>query len=295
MSALGYAEFLNAMGHTVRHVNGCYWFNVHPHVYMSFPFQQTINASDVDWPAVFEVDGWVARFPCLLSEGRSSYRIIADQKNYSLDTLTPKARNQTRRGLDSCTVRPVGFDELLFAGLHLNRETLERQGRTPLHGFEDYWRKYYHCAAKADGAEAWGAYIGSRLAAYLISFCMDGVANILIVRSSREFLKHYPNNALMYSYLDAQLRSGEVREVSIGLESIQGELNSLDHFKLGMGFRKEPIGQRIALRPALRRALKGPVLGMARFVLAQKIGGERIAKLGGLLRWYSEQSEISRR
>lgn len=292
VSCEGYAQFLRAMGHHVRHVSGIYWFNAHPHVYMSFPFDREIDPSTMDWREVFGGDGWAARFPCDLSMGRHSYRIVADQNHYGLHSLSGKARNQTRRGLDQCDVRPVSFDELQDLGLQLNRETMVRQQRKIDADFDTYWERYYASAAVADGAEAWGAFVEGRLAAYLIAFRMEGVAHILIVRSSSRFLKQYPNNALMFTYLSHTLAADDIREVSIGLESIQEGMGTLDHFKLGMGFRKKPTGQRIVLKPMLENFL-GPIgLRAARFVVKNGWGKERMAKLSGLLQWYAEQPRL---
>lgn len=293
MSCEGYAHFLTAMGHCVRQSGGVYWFDAHPHIYMSFPFDREVDPVEVDWHAVLGNDGWAARFPCATSIGRPSYRIIADQDNYGLKSLSGKARNQTRRGLEQCEVRPVRFEELRTKGIPLNRETLHRQGRKISADFEDYWRRYYENAALADGAEAWGAFVKGELAAYLIAFRMEEVAHVLILRSSSRFLKQYPNNALIFSYLVHALNHSGLREVSFGLESIQEGMDTLDHFKLGMGFRKQSIGQRIVLRPALGNILQGQILKIARGMLREGWGNEKLGKLAGLVRWYSEQPRES--
>lgn len=281
------------MGHQVRQAGGAYWFNAHPHIYMSFPFDREINPSGVDWQAVLGQDGWAARFPCDLAIGRPSYRIVADQPGYGMGSLSGKARNQTRRGLEQCEVRPVLFDELSQHGLVLNRETLLRQNRRAGSDFDRYWTRYYANAARSEGAEAWGAFISGELAAYLIAFRMNEVAHVLIVRSSSRFLKQYPNNALIFGYLDHALNKDGLREVSIGLESIQEGMDTLDHFKVGMGFRKRPTGQRIVLRPVLGKMLSGAGLKTARWLLRDGWNNERIAKLAGLVRWYEEQPEYA--
>ncbi len=289
MSSEGYAGFVAAMGHRVRQSGGVYWFNAHPHIYMSFPFDCEVDPASVDWGVVLGDDGWAARFPCQMAVGRPSYRIVADQSGYGMSNLSGKARNQTRRGLENCEVRLVSFEELAVVGMTLNRETLVRQNRKPGADFEAYWKNYYSQAARADGAEAWGAFVAGELAAYLIAFRMEGVAHVLIVRSSSRFLKQYPNNALMYGYLEHALNRAGLKEVSIGLESIQEGMDTLDHFKIGMGFHKKPVGQRIVLRPALRKLMSGPGVKAARLILRDGWGSEKLGKLAGLVRWYAEQ------
>jgi len=291
MSAEGYAKFLKDMGHSVREAAGVYWFNAHTGVYMSFPFQTEVTLSASDLKTVLGSDGWVARFPCPESQGRQSFRIIMDDPNYDLGNLNSKTRNQTRRGMEGCKSRPLEFSELEAVGIALNKDTLQRQQRRIPSGFEDYWLRYYRTASHTEGALAWGSFVGGELAAYLIAFIMGDCAHILIMRSSAAHLKHYPNNALLFNFMKSVLNSGRVREVSIGLEAIQSEMDSLDHFKIGMGFKKQPIGQQIFLRPILTKILKGPVLPVLSWVVGLKKNDERFTKLAGLLDWYATQKE----
>jgi len=292
MTTSGYANFLTAIGHTVRHLDGVYWFNTQPHVYMSFPFDAHVSPSSIDVQAILQGDGWIIRHPCDLEVGRPSYRIVIDSPKYGMESLSGKARNQTRRGLEQCDVGPISFDELKRYGLKLNRDTMVRQGRTIASSFDRYWINYYSCASVADGAEAWAAFAEGGLAAYLIAFVMEDVSHILIVRSSYSLLKSYPNNALIYGYVQDTLGNGRVREVSIGLESIQEGMDSLDHFKLGMGFRLKPVGQRVHFAPSIDKVLRAGGLKAMRWLLGLGMGGERSSKLAGLLRWYSEQPMV---
>ena len=290
MSSSGYASFLKAMGHNVCHHAGVYWFDAHPGIYMSFPFQTLVSPEDVVVKDILNSKGIALRYPCGVQQGRPSYRIVVNETDYDLSSLTSKARNQTRRGLEWCQVQAVSFDQLGNEAIRLNEETLLRQGRTLSKDFKDYWNKYFIQAAQAEGAEAWGAFVNSQLAAYLIAFRIEGVAHILIVRSARGMLSKYPNNALLFSYVQSVLKEDSINEVSIGLESIQGGMASLDKFKAGMGFKKLPIGQRIEfspwIKPFLRPSIRKIVLG-----LADKFANdnEKLAKFSGMIRWYDEQ------
>ena len=114
----------------------------------------------------------------------------------------------------------------------------------------------------------------------------------MIVRSSTAHLRHDPNNALLFSYLRNALRRPGISEVSIGLESVQEEMGSLDHFKAGMGFRQAAVGQRIDVSPRLRPILKGPVLKAIRGAARMLSGRERFGKLAGMLKWYEEQPRL---
>lgn len=292
MSAEGYKTFLENMGHRVVSSGGAYWFNVHPHVYTCFPFDKIINPNDVKPAEILGKDGWFLRYPCSLEKGRKSYRIICNQSDYDLQNLTGKARNQTRRGLENCEVERIGFDKLYDLGLKLNRDTLERQGRKLPADFEDYWRKYYKHAETAEGAESWGSFCDGELAAYLIAFRMDKCSNILIMRSSREHLGKYPNNALLYTYNKHILRESNMAEVSIGFESIQGDMGKLDHFKKGLGFIQEDVGQRIEASSMVRPLMIRPAIKAVLKFAESRGDDEKFSKMAGMLKWYMEQPKL---
>ncbi len=289
MSTEGFAAFLKEIGHNVRSSAGVYWYNDHPHVYTSFPFHKNVELGRIVLKEILGRDGWILRYPCVPGQGRKSYRLACAISGYGMASLSGKARNQTRRGLEQCEVRPVSFADLSECGMQLNYETLERQGRRIPSGFSGYWAKYYEAAGRAQGACAWGAFVGKELAAYLIAFEMEQVAHVLILRSSSRHLKSYPNNALLYGFMHVGLNEGGYREVSIGLESIRRDLTSLDHFKLGMGFSAIEIGQRVELVPFLGRTLRMPVLNILLRTAPLWQRGEKLDKVAGLLQWYRDQ------
>lgn len=292
MSKEGYKKFLEDMGHRVVCSSGVYWFNVHPHVYTCFPFNAVLNPKDIKLQEILGSDGWFVRYSCPIETGRPSFRVICDEKNYDLETLTGKARNQTRRGLENCEVRQLDFKEIAVHGMKLNRETMIRQGREIPPDFEASWKKYYQYAAKAEGAETWGAFCENNLAAYLIAFRIDGVSNILVVRSAIEYLKQYSNNALLYTYNKHILTETDMSEVSIGFESIQGDKETLDHFKKGLGFRQLEVGQRIEASNMIRLFMKGPVITSTLKFAEARSSNEKFRKMAGMLKWYMEQPNL---
>lgn len=288
MSSQGYADFLKRMGHNVISIDGVFWFDTHPRIYLCFPFHHPLNPKRINISSVFKKGGIVLRFPCLSGNGRSSYRISITDKNYDLTSLNGKSRNQTRRGLENCTVRKLTNNEVLCNAFNLNTDTLQRQGRILTTNEKEYWKKYYQEILSVDGASIWGAFVQDELAAFLISVRMKHCENILIVRSRASLLKFYPNNALLYTFVSKALSSDEIDEISIGLESIQSNMESLDRFKLGMGFKKVPIGQCIIFRPPFALLLRGR--GVKYILGLLKNYNEKFAKLYGLVTWYDEQN-----
>ncbi len=219
-----YASFLEKMGHTVRRIDGLYWFNTNRGVYTAFPFDQDIDARTVPLKQILGRDGLVARFGCPVEQGISSHRILCDNKEYDFPSLRSRTRTQVRRGLEDCKVERVEFAELREHAIQLNIDTLLRQGRRVPSNIETYWRRYYEAAAATTGAEAWAAWCDGRMAAYVIAFTINRTANMLIVRSALDLLPKFPNNALIFQYLHQKIREPQIDRIVYGYESIQAVL-----------------------------------------------------------------------
>lgn len=288
-----YAEFLEQIGHTVRESNGVHWFDVFSRAWTCFPFESQLNPAEVDISQVMDHRGVMARFCCEVDDGVSSFRQVLTDKDYSLTSLDPKARNKTRQGLEKCTCRQEDAQELGSDGIELHAQTLRRQGRKISDGYESYWRKYFHAVSQCPAATVWASRYQGELASFLISFRIGSVENICIVRSNEELLKHRPNNAMLYTFLQQALKRPETTEICIGLQSLQKGMNSLDMFKCGMGFREQPIGQRIELRSTLGFAVPRSFARLAGKAVG-RVQNEYAARLAGALSLYADQPEIRR-
>lgn len=293
MSIEGYAKFLVRMGHRIVRIGSTTWFNPNPRLFSPLPFQAEIDPAAMDWDSLFRQGCLAARCCVPPPWGRPSYRLVIDDPTYGFSHLASKSRNQTKRGLESCTVRELTFDELAIHGVSLQRDTLIRQNRRIPGTLEGYWRRYFAHAGQAEGAIAWGAFRQDSLAAYLVAFQMMETVHILIVRSATAHLRFYPNNALLFQFVNETLRKGRAREISIGLESIQSGLGTLDHFKEGLGFRKLSTRQYVTLAPLLRVALPRPVLRASAASIGLFTHSELARKTAGLLRWYHDQCHTS--
>ena len=288
-----FAHFLERLGHTVREANGLYWCNSQRGVYSSFPYHRDIDATEVDLGNILKRDGLVARFGCAVEQGIESFRVICDDPNYDFPLLRSRTRTQVRRGLDACRVEQVDFSLLQKHAIPLNADTLIRQGRKVPSNLERYWTRYFEEASRTEGAETWAAFVGDSLAAYLISFTIEDVANLLIVRSSLQFLDAFPNNAMVYQFVRNRIHTGKVKQINYGYESIQAGLGSLDQFKTGMGFRRAPTGQRLELAGWVRPLVNRFTIPLAQRVLRNFGEGETTAKLDGILRWYQQQPSLN--
>jgi hypothetical protein len=257
---------------------------------MGFPYHRPLDADPAEVAAVLGAGGLMARYSCPVEKGRLSYTTVCDLKNYDMRSLGTKSRNQVRRGLERCSVRKITFRELeRSGGPAVSRDTLLRQGR-PVHADHDArMRAYFAAADRHDSMEAWAAFAGEELAAFLITTTIEDCAYILEEFSHRKHLKAYPNNALVYRFTQAALARPGVEEISYGLEPLQEGMEGLDHFKRGMGFYNRPIGQRIEFNRYLRILLPRPLIATARRIAEGQAHRERFGKLAGILRRYEEQ------
>ena len=62
------------------------------------------------------------------------------------------------------------------------------------------------------------------------------------------------NNALLYTVAHDLLVERKIPQITFGIEGLE-ELDTLDAFKLAMGFYRKTIRQRVVFHPALRTAL----------------------------------------
>lgn len=289
-----YAEFLEKLGHTVREVQGVYWYNVFSHAWTCFPFETLLSPADLDLSRILDGGrGGIVRYCCREEDGVTSFRQVVSGCSYGLASLDPKARNKTRQGLEKCVCGPADAKEIAREGIELHAETLIRQGRRLQSGAEKYWQRYFEAVSACPAATIWACRYAGRLASFLISFRIGAVENVCIVRSRDELLAHRPNNAMLFTFLQQTLRRSEIAEVCIGLQSLQSQTSSLDSFKRGMGFEERPIGQRIEIQLPLGFTVPRFVAGFAGSV-AGKVGGEYAARLAGALAIYSSQPQIRR-
>ena len=289
-----HAEFLQKIGHQIKEHQGVLWFDAFSRAYTTIPYDATINSQEFCPNSVLGSEGLMVRYSCDLDCGVTSFQQVVTDKNYDMPTLINKARNKTRQGLRNCTSGQIDPAELGSEGIALHAETLIRQGRKLPDDFETYWKNYFQAASTSPCATAWATWHDGQLASYLISFRANATEYISIVRSRQNKLRFRPNNAMLYTFIEWAMAREEIREVSIGLQSLQPGGAALDLFKRGMGFQERPIGQRIELRPALAISLPRPVAALTAKALKVLPGGEKQARLSGALKWYAEQPGIRR-
>lgn len=268
-----FADFLRAVGHRVVRTESGHWYDAHRLFFLAFPSHQPLD------PTADELRAVLSRRPCLGvrfaaplgGPGRLSYQIVCDRPDYGEEMLSANTRSKVRRGGRRCEVGPVPFDAIAEGGRAADLDTLERQGR-PVRLRGDAWRRYWAAASATPGMEGWGACAGGELVAYLVTVRFGDTVEFLVARSRSDRSDLYPNNALVFHVAQEMLARRGVRRITFGLEALE-PVAALDEFKVGMGFRREPVRQRVLFHPALRPVLGRPALRSALRRSAERLGG----------------------
>lgn len=249
-----FAEFLGQLGHKVSNSGDFYAYDKNRFAWLGFPFHIP-REHNSDVAKVLNADNrtiFLRYSEPIEGNGIESHRIICDDQNYEISSLSSRARTQTRRGLENCIIREIQPIELKTVGFSLFHSTRTRQGRPLNKRARTTWERYCDSANKIEGFGAWGAWCGNDLAALLIGFQMGHCFNILRQASDNRLVKQFPNNALVYQVTKQIIRRQEIKEISYGLAPIATEVQSLDNFKQRMGYRALPIRQNVASAACLK-------------------------------------------
>jgi len=239
---------------THRSSNGC-WYEAGPRFLLAVPTDIALDIDKGEARDILRATGalGIRHVTSRPNAGRTSWQMSATGADYSMDAFSGNTRSKIRRGLKSHEIRLIRGEELARVGERAFLDTVERQGRAGRYGLER-WHRLLAAADRAPGIEIWSAWHEGALSAYLLIMVFEDSCELYEARSSNEGLKHYPNNALIYTVTEDLLVHRKLREVTFGIEGLE-ELDTLDQFKLAMGFVRKPIRQTVIFHPALRAAL----------------------------------------
>ena len=285
------AEFFDRLGHKIIHSSNACWYEVQPGVLLSIPYYKLVEPTEQELQELIKSHKLQAiRFPTTLNNyGFISNIVINTNVNYDLTSLHQKARNQTRRALESCTVKQVDFDFLREHGLPLNIDTAQRQGRESQYAYSDYWQKFCGAAKVVEGVSAWGSFIDGQLAAFLVAVEAGDWVEWIVNHSSTVLRNKYPNNALAFTAAQYFFQTKKCVGICYGLGSLE-PTPELDHFKQRMGWRLEPVKQRLVFANKLALAA-----AIAQEPFLKLIGGlfpksYKIRKTFAMIRLYRKQT-----
>jgi hypothetical protein len=245
---------------------------------MSLPYQAMLDPDPVELRRMIrEAGACGARFPSRSWTGLESGLYILRPRSYDISTVHAKHRPRVRHGLEHFEVRPAEKDELLKQGCAVNLSTMARQGRyDPEFGEPLRWERLVEAAFASPGVTCPAAFVGSRLAAYMVTCRDSGWLHILHQMSRQEDLPDFPNHVLTYVVTGQAAADPSLEAVCYGCVPLFAT-DGLHEYKLRFGYEMIPNRSVIQLHPLLDAVLNGPA---ARAAL-------RVAR-----RWRREDQEI---
>jgi hypothetical protein len=249
MTPAEFADFFARQGKRTLGSETGWWYEYRPFTYTSLPLHRPISPSYEEVQRLLlHGRGIAARFPTNprgpLPE---SGILLCSDRNYGLASLSRKARNQTRRGLENCTIEQVDFRFAARDGHELNIDTVLRQGGKPER--PGSWRRFCEAAMQVRDCQAWVALVQGRTAGIVVLALVEDCLNIYHQSSKTDTLWAHPNNALTFTVTESGLADPRVSSVCYGQTSLN---TGLDNYKLSMGFEPMPVGDCVVFTPLLR-------------------------------------------
>ena len=263
MEASELAQFFSTLGFRVIETESCYWYNPEPFLYKSLPVHRFVDPSPSELAQVLiKGPAFALRFPKTPDHSgpRGGMYVCAD-RNYDFRLLSQNVRSRTRRGLARCRIERIEFDYLARYGYELTAETTMRQMGTMPNTTEAEWHRFCANASLSPDFEAWGAFVGDRLATFIVGMLVEDCYYIHLQKSASDLLKYYPNNALLFAVMKIKLACPEVRFISHGPKALAVG-KGLHYYKTSMGFKLQPFADHVAFNPVVKPFLmwKGDAL-----------------------------------
>jgi hypothetical protein len=176
---------------------------------------------------------------------------VCSDRNYDFPSLSQNVRSRTRRGLARCRIERISFEYLAAHGWALNEETTLRQMGTKPNSDEKEWQLFCAQAGRLPDFEAWGAFVGDRLATYIVAMLVEDCYYIHLQKSASDLLKFYPNNALLFTVMKEKFACPEVGFISHGPKALAVG-KGLEYYKTSMGFEIQPCTEQVVFNPLIK-------------------------------------------
>jgi hypothetical protein len=232
-------ELYRACGSRCLQTGGIYWLVKQGKVALSLPTLDDAYPTREQIRELFGQNVRAARFVTAGPWESTTTEFVLTKHPYTLDVVQQKSRNQVRRGLERCEIRTPTEADLLERGYEINSQTLTRQGREEGIGNASSWKRYMGLLLANKDIVPFGAYVDNRMVAFVFVFMIAGKLVLVHPFLDREYSKLYPMNAMVFTAINTTRERFGPLPVSYGFGSIWN-IDSLDHFKMGMGFDAIP-------------------------------------------------------
>jgi hypothetical protein len=281
--------FFETAGFAVRRTANAGWYEAGPRFLLGVPTHCAVTIDQAEAREAMRALGalGVRYITSDARAGRESWQMTARGADYDMAAFSGNTRSKIRRGLKQNEIRRVSGAELKTAGEQAFLDTVSRQGRADRYPVER-WHRLLDAADATDGIEIWAAWREGHVAAYLLIMLFEGSCEFYEARSRDDSLRYYPNNALIYTLTKEILVERAVAQITFGIEGLE-ELDSLDAFKLAMGYEKKPVRQHVVFHRAIQTALAlPPVRGVLSTLAGRPNGSSLIRRVQALTSFCGE-------
>jgi hypothetical protein len=249
-----------------RIIKGCgaLWYAAPGRFLMSLPYQAMLDPQrDELIRLIRETHATGARFPSTQWSGLDSGLYVLGRREYDLESVHPKHRPRVRRARELFHVRPATKSQLIAQGRALNLSTMKRQGRyDPEFGEQRRWETLVEAAFACSEISFPAAFVGSRIAAYMITCREQGWLHILHQMSRQEDLDNFPNHLLTYTVTNQAMADESLEAICYGYSSLV-TTGGLHEYKLRFGYELIPHQSAFQLHPAVEPFLNHPLTDSA--------------------------------
>ena len=251
-----FAHFRRQEGaHIVCH-RGRYWEQVRPGFYQPLHLLARFSAEQATPPA-----RWCWGFQASLCEddaaaanGSIPIHLLSDIEGYDLYSLKKNSRYDIRKSRDVFRIVQLTSPALLQEqGYEVFLSALTRTGEKDVRTKEKYLARLAHYILPKRRLVL-GGLIGDKLCGYISGYAVNGTAYGDNLYIATEVLKNNLNRVLLFEFVQACRRSGEIREFFIGQH--WREKPGLVEFKEGMGFTVKHIPAKVQMNPIIGKFLR---------------------------------------
>ena len=280
------ARFMELRGRRIVRACGAVWYAVPGRFLMSLPYQAMLNPEPSELRRLVRETRTVgARFPSTHWTGLESGLYVMRPREYDIDAVHAKHRPRVRKGLETFHVRPATQHELIAQGRVLNLNTMARQGRyDPEFGERRKWETLVEAAFTCSEVAFPAAFIGSRMASYMVTCREHGWLHILHQMSRQEDLPNFPNHALTFEVTQQAAADESLEAICYGYVPLF-EADGLHEYKLRFGYELIPHRSAIQFHPFVSAVLNNPLFHFAlRCTRAIRPGNQRLETIESVVK-----------
>lgn len=256
MTEKEYANWHSQIGGHVVYYQGRYWQEVTFGFYEPIHWLARLSAEQAKSPVLL---CWGYRTTLCnddIAKANSSIpiQLLTNIQNYTLQSLGSNRRNHLRRCYKRTQLVQLTSPALLEEqGYDVLLSSTQRTGHEPLPSKEDYLASL-QTYTNLKSSLILAGLVDNKLGGYITGYAINGTAYIHEVRIATEAYSSYVGIGLVFEFVQACRRSGEINEVVYGLHS--REDSALCVFKESMGFPAKHIPTKVKINPIIRQIIR---------------------------------------